>query len=63
MDDDFRLDPTKLEAVGLPWFAGTNLLWKIGGNLAIGATITHVFIWYGKDIVEVIRKYRVSGVI
>lgn len=26
------------------------------GNLAIGATIVHVIIWYGKDIIEVVKK-------
>lgn len=60
LNENFRLDPAKLEAVGLPWFTATNLLYKIGGNLAIGATISHVLIWYGKEIVEVVRKYRVS---
>ena len=45
---------------GLPWFASSQVITKIGSNLAIGATITHVFLWYGKDIVDVIRKYRVS---
>lgn len=34
------------------------VLTKIGTNLAIGATFTHVFLWYGKDIVDAIRKYR-----
>ncbi|KAF8200156.1 peptide transporter MTD1 [Pholiota molesta] len=58
LDENFRLDPAKLEQVGLPWFAGTQVLWKIGGNLAIGATIMHVLLWYGKDILDVIRKYR-----
>lgn len=60
LNEQFRLDTAKLEVVGLPWFAASNLIWKIGGNLAIGATISHVLIWYGRDIVEVIRKYRVS---
>jgi OPT family oligopeptide transporter len=34
------------------------VLYKIGANLAIGATITHVIIWYGKDIVRVIKDAR-----
>ncbi|PPQ75658.1 hypothetical protein CVT24_010578 [Panaeolus cyanescens] len=29
--------------------------------MAIGATVTHVFVWYGKDIVEIIMKYRMIG--
>ncbi|KAI0071867.1 peptide transporter MTD1 [Panus rudis PR-1116 ss-1] len=58
LDDDLRLDEAKLDAVGLPWFAASQVLTKIGSNMAIGATITHVFIWYGKDIIEVIKRER-----
>ncbi|KAG6885082.1 hypothetical protein C0993_006043, partial [Termitomyces sp. T159_Od127] len=58
LDDKFRLDPAKLAEVGLPWFASSQVLTRIGSNLAIGATIMHVVIWYGKDIVDVIKKYR-----
>ncbi|TFK37217.1 peptide transporter MTD1 [Crucibulum laeve] len=58
LDDNFRFDPSKLAEQGLPWFASSQVLTKIGANLAIGATIMHVLLWYGKDIIEVIRKYR-----
>jgi OPT family small oligopeptide transporter len=58
LDEHFRLDRAKLEAEGLPYFSAAQILWKIGGNLAIGATIMHVIVWYGKDIIEVIKKYR-----
>lgn len=58
LDSNFRFDPAKLDVVGLPWFAASQVLTKIGTNLAIGATFTHVFLWYGKDIVDAIRKYR-----
>lgn len=44
---------------GLPWFASSQVLTKIGNNLAIGATVMHVVLWYGKDIIEVIKKYKV----
>ncbi|KAJ7107983.1 peptide transporter MTD1 [Mycena crocata] len=58
LDDNFRLDEAALEVQGLPWFATSNVLYKIGVNLSIGATITHVFLWYRKDIIHVIRRYR-----
>ncbi|KAG6915154.1 hypothetical protein DXG01_012971 [Tephrocybe rancida] len=58
LDENFRLDHAKLAVVGLPWFASSQVLTKIGANLAIGATITHVAVWYGKEIVDVIRKFR-----
>ncbi|ESK86285.1 oligopeptide transporter [Moniliophthora roreri MCA 2997] len=58
LDDNFRLDESKLAEQGLPWFAGSNVLYKIGANLAIGATFTHVVLWYGKEIKEAISSYR-----
>ncbi|KAI5117568.1 hypothetical protein M0805_009646 [Coniferiporia weirii] len=58
LDDNFLLDERKLEEVGLPWFASSQVLTKIGANLAIGATITHVIVWYGRDIIDVIKKER-----
>ncbi|KAF8234949.1 peptide transporter MTD1 [Tricholoma matsutake] len=58
LDENFMLDPAKLEIEGLPWFASSEVLAKIGSNLAIGATLTHVMVWYGKDILQVIKKYR-----
>ncbi|KAJ7503623.1 peptide transporter MTD1 [Mycena galericulata] len=58
LDENFRLDPAALEVQGLPWFASSQVLTQIGTNLSIGATITHVALWYGKDIIEVIKRYR-----
>lgn len=58
LDDNFRLDESKLAVQGLPWFASSQVLTKIGSNLAIGATITHVIIWYGKDIIQMIKNER-----
>ncbi|KAF7339054.1 Oligopeptide transporter 3 [Mycena venus] len=58
LDENFRLDPAALAVQGLPWFASSQVLYKIGTNLSIGATITHVALWYGKDIIEVIKRYR-----
>ena len=58
MDENFLLDRDKLAEVGLPWYASSQVLTKIGSNLAIGATIVHVFLWYGRDIIDMIRKER-----
>ncbi|THG98062.1 hypothetical protein EW145_g7487 [Phellinidium pouzarii] len=63
LDDNFLLDESKLASVGLPWFASSQVLTKIGANLAIGATITHVIIWYGRDIMDVIRRERTGEVV
>ncbi|KAJ7260312.1 peptide transporter MTD1 [Mycena haematopus] len=59
LDANFRLDKAALDVQGLPWFASSQVLTKIGTNLSIGATLTHVVLWYGKDIIEVIQRYRV----
>ncbi|KAF5347867.1 hypothetical protein D9758_013819 [Tetrapyrgos nigripes] len=58
LDENFRLDKAKLDEQGLPWFASSQVLTKIGSNLAIGSVITHVFLWYGKDIINAIQQYR-----
>ncbi|KAL5526996.1 hypothetical protein ACEPAF_8725 [Sanghuangporus sanghuang] len=58
LDDRFLLDEQKLEQVGLPYFASSQVLTKIGSSLAIGATIVHVFLWYGRDVINVIKKER-----
>ena len=58
LDSNLRLDEAKLAEIGLPWFAGSQVLTKIGSNLAIGATIVHVILWYGKDVLQVIRNER-----
>ncbi|KAF5366856.1 hypothetical protein D9758_006513 [Tetrapyrgos nigripes] len=38
LNDDFTLNEEKLEAVGLPYFAGTQIIAKIGLSLSFGAT-------------------------
>ncbi|KAF9456897.1 peptide transporter MTD1 [Collybia nuda] len=58
LDDKFMLDPAMLEVEGLPWFASSQVLTKIGANLAIGATITHVLLWYSRDIIGAIKRYK-----
>ena len=47
-------------AKGLPWFASSQIISNIGFNMSIGATIMHVLLWYGKDIIKNIKRYRVS---
>lgn len=39
---DFQLNKTALDIYGLPWYAGSNAIYYLGCNLAIGATLTHV---------------------
>ncbi|KAJ7643180.1 peptide transporter MTD1 [Mycena rosella] len=62
LDAHFRLDKAALESQGLPWLAASQVLTRIGINLSVGATVTHVILWYGKDIIESIRRYRAGDV-
>ena len=58
LDDRLLLDEQKLDQVGLPYFASSQVITMIGFNLAIGATIVHVFLWYSRDILNAIKKER-----
>ncbi|WOO80304.1 Oligopeptide transporter 5 [Vanrija pseudolonga] len=52
------LDEAKLESVGLPQLAGTYTWALMIGNAAIGALIGHIILFWGKDIVETVKKLR-----
>ncbi|KAJ7595934.1 peptide transporter MTD1 [Mycena floridula] len=58
LDSHFRLIPSQLAEQGLPWLAPTNVLSAIALNLSIGATVSHVILWYWKDIKLAIKEYR-----
>ncbi|KAI9845025.1 MAG: hypothetical protein M1838_001929 [Thelocarpon superellum] len=45
-----ELDPSKLEAQGIPYFASTYVTYLISTNLAIMATFTHLMLWNYDDI-------------
>lgn len=36
LNDDYTLNQTKLEAVGLPWFAGSQVIFKASRTMYIG---------------------------
>ena len=46
LNADWSLNETALEEQGLPSYAASNAIYYLGCNLAIGATLTHVGIWY-----------------
>jgi hypothetical protein len=52
LDANNNLNETALAIQGIPWFSATNALYYVGSNLAIGATITHVLVWFMPSIVE-----------
>lgn len=50
LNPDFSLNRTALAEQGPPWLAASTVLFNIGTNMAVGATIIHIALWYGKDI-------------
>ncbi|KAG7090421.1 hypothetical protein E1B28_009540 [Marasmius oreades] len=56
LTDKFELDYEKLEKVGLPWYASSQLLFKISRTMYIGAAITHFLIWFGPRMWEILRN-------
>jgi hypothetical protein len=59
-NQNYRLDPSRLAEQGLPWLASSRVIAKISNSLAFGSAVTHVLMWYGKDIINVFKMYRVS---
>ena len=51
VDDTGTIDFGKLKEVGLPWLTSSTAWGYFTQNLAIGALITHVIIFYSKDMV------------
>ncbi|KAL1711071.1 OPT oligopeptide transporter protein-domain-containing protein [Schizophyllum commune] len=56
LNDDYTLNATKLEQEGLPWFAASYVIYKIATSLSLGATVTHMAIWHGKQIWTAIKE-------
>lgn len=47
---DNVLDPEKLAVYGLPRYTATYAIALICYNLALGASVTHVLVWYWADL-------------
>ncbi|KAE9394953.1 OPT oligopeptide transporter [Gymnopus androsaceus JB14] len=62
LNADFTLNEEKLAAVGLPWYAATQIVTKIGTSLSFGATITHIIIWNGKELWHALLAARVRDI-
>ncbi|KAJ4478642.1 OPT oligopeptide transporter protein-domain-containing protein [Lentinula edodes] len=45
-----KFDPVKYAEIGPAWFSSTNALYFITANLAMGATITHVALFYWDEL-------------
>ena len=58
LNADFSLNEAALAEQGIPWYAASNAIYYLGCNLAIGATLTHVAIWYWRPILNAIKGFR-----
>jgi OPT family oligopeptide transporter len=58
MNSHGTIDFTKLEKIGLPSLTASTAWGYLTSNLAIGALITHVFIFFGKDMVLAWKQAR-----
>ncbi|BGP34717.1 hypothetical protein JCM10296v2_006539 [Rhodotorula toruloides] len=58
LNADYSLNETALEIYGVPWYAASNAIYYLGCNLAIGATLTHVAIWYWRPMKDAIHGFR-----
>jgi OPT family oligopeptide transporter len=58
LDDKGTIDDTKLEAVGIPHLTSSTVWGYFTQNLAIGALISHVLIFYSKDMIVAWKQAR-----
>ncbi|THG93602.1 hypothetical protein EW026_g7677 [Hermanssonia centrifuga] len=55
LNPDYTLNYDKLAEQGLPWYAASQLLYKISRTMYIGAALTHFLLWHGKTVYRLIR--------
>ena len=62
LNADYSLNQTALAEQGVPWYAASNAVYYLGSNLAIGATLTHVGIWYWRPILNAVKGFRTRSI-
>ncbi|KAI0089664.1 OPT oligopeptide transporter [Irpex rosettiformis] len=58
LNDDFTLNNEKLAQQGLPFYAASQLLFKVSRTMYIGAALTHFLLWHGKTVYNIIKDSR-----
>ncbi|KAH9477169.1 Oligopeptide transporter 3 [Psilocybe cubensis] len=58
LNSDFTLNEEKLAQEGLPWYAASQLLFKISRTMYIGAAITHFLVWHYPTVYQIVRNSR-----
>ncbi|KIK05428.1 hypothetical protein K443DRAFT_641227 [Laccaria amethystina LaAM-08-1] len=60
LNPDFTLNEEKLAVQGLPWYAASQLLFKVSRTMYIGAAIMHFFLWNFKTILNIVLDFRIG---
>ncbi|KAH0827049.1 OPT oligopeptide transporter [Lanmaoa asiatica] len=50
LNSNYEVDPTLLAEQGLPYYAGTWVVYLLGTNLGLAATFTHLLLWNRDDL-------------
>ncbi|KAG8217852.1 OPT oligopeptide transporter protein-domain-containing protein [Butyriboletus roseoflavus] len=50
LDSNYGVDPTLLAEQGLPYYAGTWVIYLLATNLGLAATFTHLLLWNRDDL-------------
>ncbi|OZJ06873.1 hypothetical protein BZG36_00021, partial [Bifiguratus adelaidae] len=58
LDANNQVNMTALQEYGLPWYATTNVLYILWGNLGTTAAVTHVLLYHGKSIWGTLKALR-----
>jgi len=58
LNDDFTLNEEKLAVQGLPWYAASQLLYKVSRTMYIGAAVTHFLLWHFNDFYDIVWTSR-----
>lgn len=61
LNNQGTIDPSKLDEVGSPFMTSSTAWGYFTANLAIGAMITHVLIFYGKDMYLAWKQARANS--
>jgi hypothetical protein len=62
LNDDYTLNYDKLAQEGLPWYAASQLLFKVSRTMYIGAAVTHFLLWHGKTVFKLFWDARTKEV-
>ncbi|CCM04119.1 uncharacterized protein FIBRA_06280 [Fibroporia radiculosa] len=57
LNPDLSLNKTAYEIYGQPYQSGSNIIYYLGMNIAIGATFVHIALWHGQELWSAFKDY------